>query len=1500
MCKKLISAILFFSIIISVCPAYINNVYAASVNDYIETSKDNVSLRKNYGSENSVVCYVTNKGSAMQILAKEKKWVSPLKYNIWYKVSVNDMTITTDRNIGIYWVYEGNVTKHTHNKPGGVCKSMGCTYSDPFSIVDNNTVKLTVTADCPLRPLPYYDSGVSTYVKKGDVVTAVKKVKNSQKSHIWYELDNGYYVYSSNVKIATQKKVDKNANNSYVQNSKNEGKNPTTLPVVCTSHKYSDGYCVNCGAEYPHEVYIVLGGTYKTTSDNTCIYQRPYKNSTVVKKIEKSGTVVDIDEYTKNSYGNIWYKTKDGWIYNVGDVSLKSAKLNISEYTFNRKSESVTPKIILNPSNAVISSTSWEVDDSNIVSVDSNGKITPKAAGKTRVTCTVKSKEGITKMVSLNVIVPKEIFYDDWSYTNNYQFNYDLALECSTYSALAYPGYTYTVENGQTVVYPVSEKPSSPTNLTKMLKDKNFEYQVINYNNKTAFNSPFVIASKYFKESGKVVPVIYVIIQGTGGYNGWRGNMMMTGESYSEMTEHATFESSAQNIKSELDKYIKNNKMQGAYVVVTGHSRGAAAGNLLAQKLQNNLSSNTYKKVYAYLFATPNTTKNPTASKNIYNICNTIDFVSYIPLSTSGWGYEKNGKIYCFNAKDVYSWDSGFKKYIDVEYKYSTKYSRTKPDYKWCSDTPDEMRDYISGTWRTTREYYKYNKSNSTKTYDEEAYDYFLNGVAAAASGKGSGIEEIIRHTVHNCVYNRVSWFMAGNGFNANPLGTTQAFQDSHEMMTYHAAMLAKVYNSSNQAYLFDEETAYDASYVVLEEKELLTDFFNQDENQLMLELYGWNIEDSSTWAGIKCDENGHVVSIDIGYMNLTGWLDVSDFSQLETLICDGNSISLIALSGCESLTNLSCSSNNIKILSVNACSDLQNLNCSFNELTSLDVSNMSNLSNLNCYGNDLNSLNLNGATGLNELRCGNNELTGIDISTNTALNTFYCENNNIIEYNNSELMTCISNINENGGSAEFGLQKYDSNYSFDSDELTSMKDFANSSLNLEKLGWDLAEPYTWQGVEWKICGDEYHITAINFDDLDLEGSFELPDADYLKSISCSNSSLSSLNLSGCTALENVNCYSSGISDLRIDECNAIDSINCDKNYLAVDDISTSLSQIGLNTGLATYENQNIEALETDFNEIERETLINLLNTGENAEILSWDITKPGTWEGVVWTNADGIYRVNKLNFADESIVGELDLSKFDYLEDFNFSGTQLDTVVLPECITKIPENAFYNSEIKNIFIAEGVTNIEKTAFAYCDKLTTVVLPKSISRIYDRAFYESNSLKNVVFIGNEPFEVGNDIFSGASNEFKILYFADTQWNADSSVFEEYFTEAITGDNIILLNDLPELKNDTYYSMENNYSGDDIPVTLVTRNLGDTSSCILAVYTENNTLDSSHFAEFTATRYMNNILFEDVDVQYVGETHCVLKAFWWENTSSLKPLAKVNEVVMEKPESDNID
>lgn len=1498
-------------------PAFSLTASAASVK-YYETSKDSVPLRNKMGEDEKIVSRVSKKGTVVKILKEDQNWVSPFWFTTWYKVQVASGTTNNDA-YGDYWIYSGNLTKHKHSLKAGACASAGCDYVKEIeqeNITDKTMIVKVATA--PVRKEPYDDGEKTATLSKGAPVTVTHEVKNYKDSK-WYKLVTGDYIFSGNVEEASVKKetaITNSVNNNGGSSSGGGGTGggggrfntdyftpPAHVDTLCAHVEWSVGKCVDCGKAWVLKIEQVAG-TYVAKTDDTVARDIPYKQGN--KKITyKKGQIIQVDGKAKNSAGSTWYHTKEGyWVYGVENVTLQTIGLNFTNYSFRNINETAKLEVRMVPDKAKQTcEVKWTSSDKDgkVIMVSDTGVITAKGPGKATVTCKVTTAEGTVLTAKAEIVVKEEAAYDSWTYSNS-KFEYDLALECSTYSALAYPNYNYSYDNGKVLVFSTDTKPKTPTTLTKLLSERKYNYSISgNYYSMTRTNSPYVLAHKMVKYNDKPTPLIYVIIEGSAGKAGWEGNMLITGESYDKsIVDHYTFNKSADDIKKGLDEYITKNNLSKPLVVITGHSRGAATGNLLAYKLNKEVEkdSSKYNRIYAYLFATPNAAKNPVAYNNIYNICNESDLVPYIPCSNSKWDYEKHGQVYSFDSvllrEKKADKGKSFMGYAENVFKRS-KYQRT-PDYNWCSKTPTELRTYVAGKWKSRENYYK--KGLFKKCGDVSAYDYFLKGLASAACGGNTDV--IVDHLTHvndnTCPFGVISRTLAGNGYEKLVGGDLRAaFRDCHEMMTYHAAILAKSYSNATTTHLFSETENYGNDSVALnqEEKEALYAFFTQDENELMLEEAGWDIEDSNTWEGIKWNTDGNIVNIDLSYMNLSGWFNANNFPKLQELNLDGNYMSMLAVSECGELSNLSCMANNISSIVVNECGNLQNLDCSFNQIDSLDVSNMSQLSELDCYGNQIEHLDLSGAVALQTLRCGANELSALDISTNTSLNTIYCEDNNLVESQNKQFVEKMNSINLNGGSAIIGTQKYNEEYSFNAEELSSLSDFANMSLNLEKLGWNMEEPYTWQGVEWKIIGDEYHITAINFDGLNLEGDLNLPEVEYIESVSCQDSSLNTINLSGCSSLNSVSCYNAGISSLDIKDCSNLESINCDENYLEVEDVESSLSQIGLSTGIASYETQNIAADEEAFHQSERDALIEFFSTGNNAEILGWDWDWPGTWDGIVWTKANDEYRVNKILLGDKEVCGNLDLSAFEYLEDFDFRGSQIESITLPDSITKIPESAFYNSDIKYIHMSEGVTNIEESAFAYCDQLNTLVLPSSVTRIKDHAFYESTNLKNLVFIGDEPLEVGTEIAHGTSPEFTIIFFEDTAWNKETELLNDYSYIEKAEKYVVLLDENIELKDHAYYNETNNYSGDDINVTIISQKPGDHANCVMSVYNESEVLDNLSALPVDMNRYLNVVTFEDVNIQYVGEEYCVLKAFLWSDSKVVKPLTTAAEKLLEK-------
>ena len=113
-------------------------------------------------------------------------------------------------------------------------------------------------------------------------------------------------------------------------------------------------------------------------------------------------------------------------------------------------------------------------------------------------------------------------------------------------------------------------------------------------------------------------------------------------------TEHKGFALAASRIKAKFDSYATERAASGAekIILLTGHSRGAAIANILGKVYEDDGNWTSF----TYTFATPRTTTNENASscKTIFNILNSDDLVTELPLKTWGfarYGTDKSGSI---------------------------------------------------------------------------------------------------------------------------------------------------------------------------------------------------------------------------------------------------------------------------------------------------------------------------------------------------------------------------------------------------------------------------------------------------------------------------------------------------------------------------------------------------------------------------------------------------------------------------------------------------------------------------------------------------------------------------------------------------------------------------------------------------------------------------------------------------------------------------------------
>ena len=193
-------------------------------------------------------------------------------------------------------------------------------------------------------------------------------------------------------------------------------------------------------------------------------------------------------------------------------------------------------------------------------------------------------------------------------------------------------------------------------------------------------------------------------------------------------------------------------------------------------------------------------------------------------------------------------------------------------------------------------------------------------------------------------------------------------------------------------------------------------------------ERHTFNISDSVKLQKLRI-ENNEFTSLDLGtsytclqelicYGNELTSLDVTGLSDLRYLTCSENQLTDVDISGNPLLEQLVCSGNALSSLDVAGHDHLIMLECDYNGLTTLDVSNLPALESLNCHSNritslqadncpslvcvycpdnNISSISFQGSGALQYLNMGNNELTGtLDLSGMSNLLQLTCSENDL------------------------------------------------------------------------------------------------------------------------------------------------------------------------------------------------------------------------------------------------------------------------------------------------------------------------------------------------------------------------------------------------------------------------------------------------------------------------------------------------------------------------
>lgn len=216
----------------------------------------------------------------------------------------------------------------------------------------------------------------------------------------------------------------------------------------------------------------------------------------------------------------------------------------------------------------------------------------------------------------------------------------------------------------------------------------------------TEFDCDFVaytIAAKNVEYDGKPFTLYGIFIRGTAQNAEWYSNFDV-----GDGVDHRGFDVASEDIYTNLKKIISDRETSKIWI--TGHSRGASVGNLLAAKINGDEAVAYRKNVCAYNFACPATTTRPIAYNNIFNYDIAGDVVAGMPLSS--WGFSRHGITFEFDTSLNDVAQAAFKEKTGIDYEgrdeimefsaamekwCPTRESYNEPKYGGLGSSPHEL-----------------------------------------------------------------------------------------------------------------------------------------------------------------------------------------------------------------------------------------------------------------------------------------------------------------------------------------------------------------------------------------------------------------------------------------------------------------------------------------------------------------------------------------------------------------------------------------------------------------------------------------------------------------------------------------------------------------------------------------------------------------------------------------------------------------------------------------
>lgn len=277
----------------------------------------------------------------------------------------------------------------------------------------------------------------------------------------------------------------------------------------------------------------------------------------------------------------------------------------------------------------------------------------------------------------------------------------------------------------------------------------------------------------------------------------------------------------------------------------------------------------------------------------------------------------------------------------------------------------------------------------------------------------------------------------------------------------------------------------------------------------------------------------------------------IAKFTNLETLIINGNRIKSLDVRALKKLKVLVCYNNSLTYLNLSGLDQLESLNFTYNRLTSLNLSNLISLKEVIAEtSQELASLNLSGSTNLTSFVCTDAQFTSLNLSGLTKLKSVVCTSGKLKSLDlkdqvDLEELDCNENEIEflNFGSlSKIKKLRCSANKisSLDISNLVNLDDFDFTQNLISSI--DFSKNLK---IVSLACGyNQFMALKVN----------NLPE---LKYFSCDGNKLTSLDLSGMNSLVSMSCNSNLFESLDFSKAPNLEILNAESNQFVTLDVNS-------------------------------------------------------------------------------------------------------------------------------------------------------------------------------------------------------------------------------------------------------------------------------------------------------------------------------------------------------